>query len=366
MPNERILIKIDGREIKEVYPDLISLEVEVDREAAAVFNLNLPLELDKRGKWSFVDESRWRPWAKVQIEAGFGNSFKEIFRGFITHIVPHFKAEVADSFLAIRGLDATAAMNTQEKLKSWPNQKDSDIAGQIFSNYSLIPVVTATSVVYTQTISTIVQRETDIRFLKRLAQRNGYECFVEAGKGFFRPPDLRSPPQKVLAAHFGDDTNLAGFQAEVNATRPATVEMNQFDPLTREERNAKAQTVDWRQLGKTPALSVYSSPVKTGLQFARNGVAAFPQQMQAMTQAMTNENGWLVEAEGEILSELYGAVLRPRRLVTIKGVGERFSGVYYVTNVRHNFSPFGYTQRFRAVRNALGVTGTENFRGLSF
>ena len=36
-----------------------------------------------------------------------------------------------------------------------------------------------------------------------------------------------------------------------------------------------------------------------------------------------------------------GEVLRPRATVTIKGVGELYSGVYYVSRVTHTFSGSG-------------------------
>ena len=48
-------------------------------------------------------------------------------------------------------------------------------------------------------------------------------------------------------------------------------------------------------------------------------------------------------------------------LVTIKGAGESFSGLYYVTRVRHTFTTDGYTQYFAGYRNAIGLTGQESF-----
>jgi hypothetical protein len=71
--------------------------------------------------------------------------------------------------------------------------------------------------------------------------------------------------------------------------------------------------------------------------------------------------GRFVTAEGEIDGRVYRAVLRARRLVTIKGIGETYSGLYYVTRVRHSFTVDGYTQQFEAYRNGLGLTGEERF-----
>jgi hypothetical protein len=46
-------------------------------------------------------------------------------------------------------------------------------------------------------------------------------------------------------------------------------------------------------------------------------------------------------------------------------VGETYSGIYYVTHVTHSFTSSGYTQFFRAKRNALMPTGTEKFAAFS-
>jgi hypothetical protein len=54
-------------------------------------------------------------------------------------------------------------------------------------------------------------------------------------------------------------------------------------------------------------------------------------------------------------------VLKPRGTVTIKGVGETYSGVYYVAHVTHSFAADGYTQSFRVKRNGLMPTGAEEF-----
>ena len=87
--------------------------------------------------------------------------------------------------------------------------------------------------------------------------------------------------------------------------------------------------------------------------------------MAALCQGLFHEAEWFVTAEGEIAGNQYGHVLKPRGTVTIKGVGETYSGIYYVTHVTHTFTSSGYTQSFRAKRNALMPTGTENFAASS-
>ncbi len=83
--------------------------------------------------------------------------------------------------------------------------------------------------------------------------------------------------------------------------------------------------------------------------------------MTALAQGLYHEGTWFVTGEGEIAANDYGHVLKARRTVTIKGVGETYSGVYYVTHVTHSFTLDGYTQHFRVKRNGLMPTGAEEF-----
>ena len=82
-------------------------------------------------------------------------------------------------------------------------------------------------------------------------------------------------------------------------------------------------------------------------------------EMTAICQGLFHSSEWFLTAEGEIQANQYGHVLKPRKKVTIKGIGETYSGVYYVFHVTHSFTAGGYTQLFRVKRNAIMPTGTE-------
>ena len=83
--------------------------------------------------------------------------------------------------------------------------------------------------------------------------------------------------------------------------------------------------------------------------------------MTALCQGLYNEGEWFITGEGEVAANQYGNILKPRVPVTIKGIGETHSGVYYATHVNHIFNADGYIQRFRVKRNGLMPTGAENF-----
>ena len=78
------------------------------------------------------------------------------------------------------------------------------------------------------------------------------------------------------------------------------------------------------------------------------------QEAQARAQAKANENAWKLKADGELDGALYGHVLQTHRLVGVYGVGETYSGLYYVDMVSHIFDQNGYRQVFKLLRNATG------------
>jgi phage protein D len=361
MAQENLKIEVDGSEIPELYDDLVSLEVELDEELAGMFRLDVALLLQADGTWTYLDDDRLTIWKPVTISAGFDDDVQPVLKGYITHLRPVFAAGLDQCHLEIWGMDASVLMDREDKLKDWPGKKDSDIATEIFGAYGLTPNVEDTGIVHDDRVSTIIQRETDIQFLRRLALRNGYECFVDGDTGYFRPPQLSATPQPVLSVQFGDDTNVNRFQLEVNALGPAKAAMVQLERDSKELIDVASVAGSQQALGTKPADSYLGPGMTPGLVQVSKAVTTGDAEMTALCQGLANEGEWFVCGSGEVAANQYGSVLKPRGLVTIKGIGETYSGVYYVSHVDHVFTADGYVQRFRVKRNALMPTGAEAF-----
>jgi phage protein D len=361
MPHENLKIEIEGGEIQDVYGDLVSLEVELDEDLAGMFRLRLGLLLQSDGTWKNLDDVRLTIWKQVVISAGLDDDVQQLLKGYITHVRPVFAAGLDQCHLDIWGMDASVLMDREEKLKDWPSKKDSDIAMEIFGAHGLTPQVEDTSIVHDEQVSTIIQRETDIQFLKRLALRNGYECYVDGDIGYFRKPQVSAPTQPVLSVQFGDDTNVNHFQIEVSALATTNVAMFQVDRASRDVLDATSDPGSQPALGSSTADSYLGPGMAPGVLFVGKAATTGSPEMAALCQGLYNEGEWFVTGEGEVAANQYGSVLKPRAPVTIKGIGETYSGIYYVTHVNHIFTADGYVQRFRVKRNGLMPTGAENF-----
>ena len=364
MPGIAATIEIDETDASDIMLSLAEMEIEEDHRLTARFRIKLAINLLGDGSWSFLDDERLVLWNKISIKVNVADEEIELLKGYITDIKPHIEDQENNSYLVLMGMDGSCLMSVEEKIKDWPNKTDSDIASEVFQSYSLDAQVDTVDVVHDEAISTIIQRETDIRFLRGLARRNGFDCFVKGDAGYFRKPVFTEPPQPVLALHFGAETNLQSFDASLNALRPAKVEMFQIDTIEKEILDADIQESDQRQLGRDAALSVAIPDGNGSKMFVKQVLATGQPEMENFCQALLDEAEWFIEASGEINTVIYGSVLQTRKLVPIKGVGESFSGLYYVTNVKHVFAVDSYIQKFSARRNALAPTPSD-FTGSS-
>jgi phage protein D len=360
MQDDHFRIEVDGAEIDQLYQDLVSLEVELDEELASMFRLTIAIT-QVGSTWTYLDDERFAIWKRVVVTAGLEDDAPQLIAGYVTSVRPEFSPDLDQCRLLVWGMDATALMDRQDRLKDWPNKRDSDIATETFQAYGLTPQVTDTDVTHDEEVSTIIQRETDIKLLKRLALRNGFECFVDGDTGHFQPPGLSATAQPVLAIQFGDETNLNRFALEVNALTPAGVAMFQLDRASKDVLDVTAEAGRQRALGANAPDSYLAPGMEPGLVYVGGVVTTGTQEMTALCQGLQDQGEWFVTGEGEVAANQYGTVLKPRAPVTIKGVGETHSGTYYVTHVTHVFAPKGYTQAFRVKRNALAPVGDEVF-----
>lgn len=365
MSRIRTTIFINDREASDLFGGLLEMEVEEDHRLAAAFRVRLATARVCDGLWNFLDgDARLKPWGRVRIAVGVAGEEAELIRGNLTQVATRVEPEESNSYVELKGLDATGLMDLEEKIRDWPATTDGDIARKILREHGLTPEVDDTRVVHESSASTIIQRETDIRFLRRLARRNGFECFAREGRGYFRAPALGAEPRPVLAAHFGPQTNLTSFEGRMEAERPTAVEMRQLDVISKESQSVSVSDSRRRGLGRERALAYAAAPSGVSAKtFVRHAVATGREEMENLSRAVFDEAEWFIEGEGEVDAAVYGAVLRARELVPVKGVGELFSGVYYLTNVKHLFRQGRYVQRFRARRNAAAPKGPGDFKG---
>jgi phage protein D len=359
------MIEIAGKEASDLYRDVTEVQVELDDEEAATFRIELSLTMGSDGSWTHTDDERFAPWTPVVISVGFGSAPQKLMSGYLTGTQTTFDADRGRCKLELIGSDGSALLDRVERLRVWPDKKDSDIAKDIFAEYGLTAVVDDTKVLHEAVVSTVVQRETDLQFLGRLSLRNGFETFVEHDKGYFRAPPAAAAPQPVLAAHFGAATNVIWFTVQVDAREPGEVGMFQLDRAEKIVLKALATSSAVPALGKDRGSDLVPSGIKKAKAYVAMSATTGVKEMAPLCQSLFDRGEWFVTGEGLADGNRYGSILQARKPVTIKGVGERHSGLYAVTHVTHTVNAGGYSQKFAVKRNGLRPTGSEDFEGSS-
>ncbi|MFI9561187.1 phage late control D family protein [Nonomuraea endophytica] len=359
MIKEIVRLRIDGRPQDDLVPDLVDVAVDEAVDQADVVRLRLAVTRRLDGAWTYLDDQRFALWRRLTVEVGYAPDTEILFDGYLTHSSVYFTVD-EDPYLEISGMDATVLMNLQERQRPWPNRPDHEIARDVFTEHGLSSVVEDTLVQQTEQVAVTVQNETDIQFLRRLAHRNGFECRVRAGIGYFRSPDLGGAPQKLLSMGYGAEANLASLTVSMDGTPATEPRIRRVDPMSKREDAKTLADLPERRLGASTLRELRTGLPGGGFLLTRRAPSS-PSEMDAWLRAAHQRAGRFVRVQGEIDSRAYRASLRPGRPVVIKAVGERHSGTYYVSRATHTFTVDGYRQTFEAYRNALGVTGAEDF-----
>lgn len=377
-----------------LYDDILQLEVDERVSAPSTFRLRLTLTLNDDGEWTYTDDDRFSLFTNVGISVGFSNSagasalagaiggaaggLEPVIDGYVTGVSVHIAARTEESYLEVQGIDASVLLSLEEKTIAWPNLADSDIVQQIVSGYGFTVQAEPTNPVHQDTDTLIVQRGTDIQFVRSLARRNGYEFFFQKDPSsgdvtaYFQPPQLSGTPQPDLAVQFGEESNLVNFDVALSGLRPLDVMVRQVEVGTKSINSGEASSTQLSTLGASTLETLVSGKLgqlvtpdqAQGRMLLVAQPSADATELSAVAQAVRDEAGWLITATGEINSDAYGAVLHSGRLVLVKGAGTQYSGSYYVTQVTHRLRSDGsYGQIFELRRNARDLDGSEQFGG---
>ena len=365
MPDISYTLAIDGRPAPaELMARLDGIEMEQHVDMADILRLSFSVGLGDDGEWSIADEGIFARLTPLRLEASVGSESTEtLVEAYVTETSLTLDNEPGRSTFEVIAMDPTVLMNLEEKVRSWPDMTDADIAASIFSEYGFDTEVEPTSPARQETQQTVIQRGTDIRFLLRLAARNGYECAVKpdpvTGRsiGHFHPPRLQGDPQGVLSVAMGEATNVNGLGIRFNMTRPQVTEAAGMDIETQSEQSGSAEETQRPLLGESGA-SATQRPRRELL--AGTGLAESGE-LQTQAQAVTDSSAFAVTAEGDLNTAAYGGVLRAGATVNLRGAGTRYSGTYYVESVLHVLHGSSYEQHFSLRRNAYGLSGQEDF-----
>ena len=341
----------------EVLQALTSVEVTNDNEAGDGFQLVFVLHKDSTLDYGLLKNPVFTPGNRVVIGVILGILPEVLIDGVITH----HQVKVgggARGELTVTGKDITSAMDLQERNSGFDNQPDSVIAARIIATYpqfGLVPAVTPTTDVPIQTDRVPSQQETDLAFLRRTAERNGFVFYVEpvtlgVNRAYWGPENRLGLPQHALTQDMGAATNLRSLDFSHDSLLPAAPSGVVVEPFLK-----LSIPIPPLPSLKVPPLAASPAPALRRT-IARDVANQNPLQAATAVVAAATNTGNAVSGDGEVDTVRYGHVLRARRLVGVRGAGLSYDGLYSVESVTHKLMRGEYTQRFRISREGTGTT----------
>ncbi len=344
-------ITVKGEEITDLYPFLVDVKVEMSRSGPAVCTLIFDSIRTDDSTWKVQDAGFFEPWNEFKIEADFGDYDEEIMRGFIKAIKSDTPEQMGEAKVVVTCQDETMLLDRKHIRKTLSLEDEPRTDGEIAQDIAGENNLSVEAEDGLRNI-TLNQDSTHIQLLHDRAEANGYELYIRKGMLYFKPMQLDEDPQPPIMVYAGARTNCIRFSVNHDGHRPDEVGvMRAAETGTEMER--ETLTPNLTLLGKKAATSENSGLVPFVWQTQRPAGGSM-EEARARAQAKANENAWKVKAEGELDGSLYGHVLLTHKLVGVYGVGETYSGLYYVDTVSHSFDQNGYRQSYKLLRNATG------------
>jgi hypothetical protein len=389
---------LNGRPADSTLYTLInSVTVEESMDMPAAIEILLPVSRDSGGDITYLADARFAPLAPVAVVATAGASGAQgvaagavgavasavgggsapsgsqcIFDGYVLSHKLHLETGVTNSTLCVWGQDACWLMNQTEKVREWVDVTDASVASSIFGDYGITPSDQNTqddSPAHSEDTHSLMQRGSDIAFLRMLARRTGKVCRVAcadqpgARTGYFAKPKLDGDP--ALSISLNDPTNwtVDSIDLEWDATRPTAVTArsalfsdSDSNGAVGDSTDSGLTALDARTLG-----DFTGKPMTVLLATAVDSAGELTQRAQAVLR----EANWFVRCDGEADADRLGIVLRAGMLVKLTGLGALHSGNWLVWTVRHRLTQEAHQMRFELLRNAVGNPPTGGAGGLA-
>lgn len=342
-------------------PDVMQAldEVEVTNDAERGDGFQLTFSLAKGGMmdYTLLRSGAVDPFNRVVIAVAFGVVPEVLIDGIVTHHEVAPSNEPGQSTLRVKGKDVSLMLDLEEKNEKYPNQPDWLIVTQLLgaqAQYGLVPAVTPTTDVPIELERVTRQHETDLKFIERLARKNGYVFYVEpatvgVNTAYWGPENRLGVPQSALTVDMGAATNVKSLSFAADALAPVETGSEVVEPITK-------TTIPIPSLPplRIPPLSASPLPARRKT-LLRETAKQNPAQAVTSAVAASTRAPDPVSGSGELDSARYGGALRARRLVGVRGAGLSYDGLYYVRRVSHTLRSGQYTQRFTISREGTGT-----------
>lgn len=344
-----IALTVDGT----ADPELVnadSIEVLEQIGEATQYRLNYSIDIQEADYPMLVD-GRLEPGVEIAVLATTNAGTECLVKGPIYGQDITLKHGGAGSVLTVMGADNSITMDRDDNIVQWADVTDSDAVTSILSSYGFTPDVQSTAASHPTNKHTLIQRDTDLDFIKRLARRNGYLFWLSCDEhgietAHFKPAPVDGNPEQDLIINL-DGATLDDLSIHWDVERPTGISSSQLDLNTLSNIDGSVSESAQTLLGNQNLQSIAGGTRTAHLSAPVNDSA----DLHARGAGVLNESNWFIRAHCATSAVKLGAIIRAHQLVNVRGAGSRYSGSYFVSSVRHLIDATTHIMQINLVRN---------------
>jgi hypothetical protein len=327
-----------------------SVEVHERMGETTSYRLQYPVDI-AHGDLTRLSERRLGPGSDLAVLVPLGGTFQCLVKGPVRGQQIRLEHGGAGSSVDVEGADSSVAMDRETKSVLWSDVSDSAAVTSILSDHGYLADVESTSGGHFEEKHTLVQRDSDLRFVRRLARRNGCMFWVTSDAlgtetAHFRRPRMDGRASAALLINL-DPPSTGSIQISWDVERPTSVEGAQLDLGTKKDLDGAVRRSPARALGSMSLDEITGDTRSVAL----SAPADDSGDLTARGEGALIEAGWFVRLTCQTSVERLGALLRPCTLVDVRGAGRRHSGTYLVAAVHHTIDPTVHLMDVELVRN---------------
>ncbi len=363
----RFKIFIDQKELDPYESGYVS-KVTVSDSVSEMdtFNFTLSNWNPETIGFKFIDTDTFGIGKNVEIRMGYRDDKRltTMIKGVVTSWNINFPQGSPPS-LVVSGHDYTYILKNDKKTsRTYKKMKDSEIAGKIFErlNKKLFKKLTGKKIDDSKYENRyLLQQSSDLAFLHERAGKIGFEFSIKNGIFYFVNPGDIKPPTKsekgdIYSLEWGK--NLISFTPKLNINDQVTeVMIKGWDVNKNREIKETADRKDLTTVEPDGVLGtdfvqkdkkavITTQPVESREQAKQQAVAALRQYLYKFLTGKAKTFG---------LPDLICG-----KYVKLNGLGDRFSGFYYITATTHTIDDRGYTTGFDVRKSDLKSSKNKN------
>jgi uncharacterized protein len=346
-------LEVEGNELSpESKGDVLELKVVMDMENMTSCQLTVNNWDDSTFALKYSDTKTFDIGNRIHVQLGYTGGLASLMRGHIATLSPRFP-ESGQPSIELTALDGMLKLRDRKPGKGeskYTNMADHEIAQTVGQRNGLKVVTSDSGEKHDEVIQ---KNQDDASFLMERAKRIDFDCFIATDPdsgldtlNFVSPTDARDAGT-IRVYQFEWGKSLISFAPVLTLSRQvASVTVRSWDPRAKDTFSYTATSSDLPGSagGGDSGPGVAAKTLNNKEEVVVDAPVRSQQEAQDLAISLLRERAYeFVTGTARVIGI---PELRPGDNVDLTGLGQRFSGTYYVKKVQHTLGNGGYHTEF--------------------